>query len=55
MSGRPAGKKVSDMNYQTSYYLMRVLGIVGILEMLIGGLTNQLADYDVFYAAHHND
>ena len=43
MSGRTAGKKVSDMNYKTSYYLMRVLGIVGILVMLIGGLTNQLA------------
>ena len=41
MSGRTAGKKVSDMNYKTSYYLMRVLGIVGILVMLIGGLTNQ--------------
>lgn len=29
------------MNYKTSYWLMRILGVGGILVMLIGGLTNQ--------------
>ena len=29
------------MNYKMSYWLMRILGVGGILVMLIGGLTNQ--------------
>ena len=27
------------MNYKMSYWLMRILGVGGILVMLIGGLT----------------
>ena len=30
------------MNYKTSYYLMLILGIGGILVMLIGGITDQI-------------
>ena len=30
------------MNYKTSYWLMRILGIGGLLVMLIGALTNQV-------------
>ena len=29
------------MNYKTSYWLMRILGIGGILVMLIGGITGR--------------
>ena len=29
------------MNYKTSYWLMRILGIGGILVMLIGGITRR--------------
>ena len=29
------------MNYKTSYWLLRILGIGGILVMLIGGITGR--------------
>ena len=29
------------MNYRMSYWLMRILGVGGILVMLIGGLTGR--------------
>ena len=29
------------MNYKVSYYLMRILGIAGIIVMLIAGVTNR--------------
>lgn len=40
-AGTRTGKKVNCVNYKMSYWLMRILGVGGILVMLIGGLTNQ--------------